>query len=69
MKKDLKIKEKKLLRMKYNDEIKYIKENKIWKDDGYFYEFGEDINEMKERMMKDKIKKKIMMWRFKVEIK
>lgn len=42
-------------RMDYGDAIIYLKENNITKDDGTFYEFGEDIPEMPERKMTDKI--------------
>ncbi|KAK4337128.1 hypothetical protein RND71_043887 [Anisodus tanguticus] len=47
--------EKPFLRMDYADAIKYLKENDITKEDGTFYEFGEDIPEMPERKMTDKI--------------
>lgn len=41
--------------MNYKDAIAYLKENNITKEDGSFYEFGEDIPEMPERKMTDKI--------------
>ena len=41
--------------MNYADAITYLKENNITKEDGSFYEFGEDIPEMPERKMTDKI--------------
>jgi asparaginyl-tRNA synthetase len=37
--------EKPFLRMNYSDAITYLKENKICKDDGSFYEFGEVSNQ------------------------
>lgn len=42
-------------RMNYVDAIEYLKENNITKEDGSLYEFGEDIPEMPERKMTDKI--------------
>ncbi|XP_063229759.1 asparagine--tRNA ligase, cytoplasmic [Bacillus rossius redtenbacheri] len=57
------------LRINYADAIKYLKENNITKEDGSFYEFGEDIPEMPERQMTDKINKPIMLCRFPVPIK
>nr|QBH73676.1 aspartyl-tRNA synthetase [Franklinothrips vespiformis] len=57
------------LRMNYSDAIKYLKENNITKEDGSFYEFGEDIPEMPERKMTDAINKPIMLCRFPAEIK
>ncbi|XP_075226479.1 asparagine--tRNA ligase isoform X2 [Lycorma delicatula] len=57
------------LRMNYSDAIKYLKEHNITKEDGSFYEFGEDIPEMPERKMTDEINKPIMLCRFPVEIK
>nr|QBH73673.1 aspartyl-tRNA synthetase [Eurycantha calcarata] len=57
------------LRMNYADAIKFLKENNITKEDGSFYEFGEDIPEMPERQMTDKINKPIMLCRFPVPIK
>lgn len=41
--------------MNYVDAIEYLRENNITKEDGSFYEFGEDIPEMPERKMTDKI--------------
>lgn len=57
------------LRMDYSDAIKYLKEHKITKEDGSFYEFGEDIPEMPERKMTDSINKPIMLCRFPAAIK
>lgn len=56
-------------RMNYADAIVYLKENNITKEDGTFYEFGEDIPEMPERKMTDKINEPILLCRFPAEIK
>lgn len=57
------------LRMDYSDAIKYLKEHNITKEDGTFYEFGEDIPELPERKMTDQINRPILLCRFPVEIK
>jgi len=57
------------MRMDYTQAIEYLRENDIRKDDGTFYEFGEDIPEAPERRMTDKIGKPIMLCRFPAEIK
>ncbi len=44
-----------LRRMNYTEAIEYLRENDIKKDDGSYYEFGEDIPEAPERAMTDKI--------------
>lgn len=41
--------------MNYSEAIVYLKEHNIKKDDGTYYEFGEDIPEAPERAMTDKI--------------
>lgn len=56
-------------RMNYKEAIEYLKENNITKDDGSYYEFGEDIPEMPERKMTDKIGEIIMLCRFPASIK
>ena len=56
-------------RMDYADAIKFLKEHNITKEDGTFYEFGEDIPEMPERKMTDMINEPIMLCRFPYEIK
>ncbi len=42
-------------RMNYTDALVYLKENNITKEDNTLYEFGDDIPEMPERKMTDKI--------------
>lgn len=66
---DFKPPKKPFRRMNYADAIAYLKENDITKDDGSYYEFGEDIPEMPERKMTDKINEPIMLCRFPAEIK
>lgn len=56
-------------RMNYSDAIVWLKENNIKKEDGTFYEFGEDIPEAPERLMTDTINEPILLCRFPVEIK
>ncbi|XP_013418429.1 asparagine--tRNA ligase, cytoplasmic [Lingula anatina] len=56
-------------RMDYTEAIKYLKEHDIKKDDGTYYEFGEDIPEAPERKMTDQINEPIFLCRFPVEIK
>jgi len=51
-------------RMDYAEAIEYLKANEITKDDGSYYEFGEDIPEAPERKMTDKINEPIMLTRF-----
>lgn len=66
---DFKPPKKPFKRMNYSDAIEYLRANDIKKDDGTFYEFGEDIPEMPERRMTDKINEPIMLCRFPAEIK
>ncbi|XP_055389274.1 asparagine--tRNA ligase, cytoplasmic [Condylostylus longicornis] len=56
-------------RMNYSDAIKWLKDNNVTKDDGTFYEFGEDIPEAPERKMTDAINEPIMLCRFPKDIK
>ncbi|XP_023172217.2 asparagine--tRNA ligase, cytoplasmic [Drosophila hydei] len=56
-------------RMEYVDAIKWLKDNNVSKDDGTFYEFGEDIPEAPERKMTDTINEPILLIRFPAEIK
>lgn len=55
--------------MNYSEAITYLKEHNITKEDGSFYEFGEDIPEMPERKMTDTINEPIMLCRFPAGIK
>lgn len=57
------------LRMDYTEAIAYLKEHNITKEDGTFYEFGDDIPEAPERRMTDAIGKPIFLCRFPAEIK
>jgi len=66
---DFKPPTKPFLRMNYADAIKYLKEHNITKEDGSFYEFGEDIPEQPERKMTDAINQPIMLCRFPAGIK
>ncbi|KAI8887323.1 asparaginyl-tRNA synthetase [Backusella circina FSU 941] len=66
---DFKKPERPFMRMKYADAITYLKENDIKKEDGSFYEFGEDIPEAPERAMTDKIGRPIFLTHFPHEIK
>ncbi|XP_022330665.2 asparagine--tRNA ligase, cytoplasmic-like [Crassostrea virginica] len=56
-------------RLEYKDAITYLKEHDIKKDDGVFYEFGEDIPEAPERKMTDQINEPILLCKFPAEIK
>ncbi|RXN11307.1 asparagine--tRNA cytoplasmic [Labeo rohita] len=56
-------------RMNYTEAIEWLKEHNIKKDDGTFYEFGEDIPEAPERQMTDTINETILLCRFPAEIK
>lgn len=56
-------------RMEYSEAIEYLKENNITKESGDNYEFGEDIPEMPERKMTDKINEPIMLIKFPAGIK
>lgn len=56
-------------RMDYAEAITWLKENNVTKDDGTFYEFGEDIPEAPERKMTDTIGVPIMLCRFPTAIK
>lgn len=56
-------------RMNYVDAIAWLKENNVTKEDGSFYEVGEDIPEAPERKMTDTINEPIFLCRFPVEIK
>ena len=47
-------------RMNYSEAIEYLREHDIKKEDGTYYEFGEDIPEAPERAMTDKINEVFM---------
>lgn len=56
-------------RMAYVDGLAWLKEHNITKEDGTFYEFGDDIPEAPERRMTDTINEPILFCRFPAEIK
>lgn len=56
-------------RMDYSEAIDWLKANNVTKDDGTFYEFGEDIPEAPERRMTDAFNEPIMLCRFPAGIK
>ena len=55
--------------MKYTEAIQWLKDNDYKKDDGSYYEIGEDIPEAPERFMTDKIGEPIMLHGFPADIK
>lgn len=55
--------------MTYAEAIDYLKEHDIKKEDGSYYQFGEDIPESPERAMTDQIGRPILLTRFPAEIK
>ncbi|ORX47747.1 asparaginyl-tRNA synthetase [Hesseltinella vesiculosa] len=57
------------MRMKYADAITYLKEHDIKKEDGSYYQFGEDIPEAPERAMTDQINRPIFLTHFPAHIK
>uniref|UniRef100_A0A8D3C5T9 Asparagine--tRNA ligase, cytoplasmic n=1 Tax=Scophthalmus maximus TaxID=52904 RepID=A0A8D3C5T9_SCOMX len=56
-------------RMNYTEAIEWLREHDVKKDDGSYYEFGEDIPEAPERLMTDAINETILLCRFPAEIK
>ncbi|XP_033749837.1 asparagine--tRNA ligase, cytoplasmic-like [Pecten maximus] len=57
------------MRMPYTDAIEFLRDNDIKKDDGTYYEFGEDIPEAPERKMTDMINEPILLCKFPTNIK
>ena len=59
------------VKMKYSDAIIYLKDNGIYKDEeaGTFYEYGDDIHELPERKMIDKIGKPVFLTGFPYKMK
>ncbi|XP_046375943.1 asparagine--tRNA ligase, cytoplasmic-like [Haliotis rufescens] len=66
---DFKPPKKPFRRMQYTEALTYLKEHDIKKEDGSFYEFGDDIPEAPERKMTDQINEPIFLCRFPAEIK
>ena len=66
---NFKVPKRPFLRMSYTQAIKYLREKDIKKEDGTYYEYGEDIPEKPERIMTDQIGLPIMLIRFPVNIK
>jgi len=56
-------------RMRYEEAIQWLKDHDYKKEDGTYYEIGEDIPEAPERFMTDKINEPIMLNRFPADIK
>ncbi|XP_065836508.1 asparagine--tRNA ligase, cytoplasmic-like [Oscarella lobularis] len=66
---DFKVPKRPFMRMPYAEAIKWLHENNVTKDDGTFYEFGEDIPEAPERKMTDAINEPIFLHGFPADIK
>lgn len=56
-------------RMRYEEAIQWLKDHDYKKEDGTFYEIGEDIPEAPERFMTDTLNEPIMLHRFPADIK
>ncbi|CAK8671771.1 unnamed protein product [Clavelina lepadiformis] len=61
---DFKFPKRPFRRMDYTEAIAYLKEHGITKQDGSYYELGEDISEEPERKMIDKINEPLLLCRF-----
>jgi asparaginyl-tRNA synthetase len=66
---DFKVPKRPFKRMNYSDAIEWLRADGYKKEDGTFYEFGEDIPEMPERRMTDAIGEPILLMRFPAEVK
>lgn len=66
---DFKIPKRPFKRMDYTDALVYLKEHDIRKEDGTYFEFGDDIPEAPERKMTDMIGEPILLCRFPREMK
>lgn len=66
---NLKVPKKPFKRMAYSEGIEWLRANDVRKEDGTFYEFGEDIPEAPERKMTDTIGECIIFHSFPVNIK
>jgi asparaginyl-tRNA synthetase len=66
---DFKPPKKPFKRMRYEEAIQWLKDHDYKKEDGTFYEIGEDIPEAPERFMTDTINEPIMLNRFPADIK
>ncbi len=48
--------------MDYSEAIEYLREHDIKKEDGSYYEFGDDIPEAPERIMTDQINEVVLLY-------
>eukprot|EP00118_Oscarella_pearsei_P029188 m.3877 g.3877 ORF g.3877 m.3877 type:complete len:564 (+) comp9904_c0_seq1:79-1770(+) len=66
---DFKVPKRPFRRMPYAEAIEWLRKNDVKKDDGTYYEFGEDIPEAPERKMTDALNEPIFLCCFPAEIK